>query len=230
MMHPHDEQKQGGGKVSNLLRKALTQFQEALKEELHSPTTDRASPATASAVAEQATDVDRLIETSDGVDQGIEALHGHHKTLGRQIDIMLGLTPEEQHQVVSLMWQTLVEMEQAVTTVQEANSSLRRVLREKRLLLDTRNQSLSAAQQREATLLNTVDTLRKSNAQLARDLRACQDKLTHQEKSLARVQQQYNTLSQQHTELVGDYHRRFQASFRTASEAREILAKEHTHT
>lgn len=224
MTNPRDEQKQGGGKVSHLLRKTLAQFQEALREELHSsPTTDGASPAPASAVAEQVTDVDTLIETSDGVDQGIETLHDHHKTLGRQIDVMLSLTPEEQHQVVSLMWQTLAEMEGAVTTVQEANSRLRRVLREKRLLLDTRNNTLSAAQRREAALLTTIEDLRKNNAQLTRDLRVCQDKLAHQEKSLARLQHQYDTLSQQHTALVGEYHQRFQATFRRASASGESL-------
>jgi chromosome segregation ATPase len=130
--------------------------------------------------------------------------------LGSQINTILRLGPEEQRQLVALMWQTIEEMETALIRVQDAHRRLQRTLREKRLLLTDRKEELRRVLEREAAQLETIATLRQDNARLTRENGALQRQLARQQEDFGGLQRQYATLSQQHDELVGKYHNLFQ--------------------
>lgn len=198
-------------KFTDTFRVALADLKHALDEALVAPEMGEDKSASASPTESEASvSVGEVLETGEQVDQGLQHLQRHHRTLGSQINTILRLGPEEQRQLVALMWQTIEEMETALIRVQDAHRRLQRTLREKRLLLTDRKEELRRVLEREAAQLETIATLRQDNARLTRENGALQRQLARQQEDFGGLQRQYATLSQQHDELVGKYHNLFQ--------------------
>jgi chromosome segregation ATPase len=120
------------------------------------------------------------------------------------------LDPTAQQELVTLMWQTIAQMEESLATVQEAYGRLHRTLREKRLLLTDKNHALQQALDQNAAQRETIATLRQDNARLTRELGMLHHQLTGQRAEVPRLQKEQATLVQQYDTLVGEHHRLFQ--------------------
>src|SRR5713101_4807203 len=108
------------------------------------------------------------------------------------------------------------EMTTAFERAQATHSQLSQALHDKRLLLATREQTLTQATQQEIHLRHTLETLQQEKAQEAGTLRRLRDTVATLEADLSQSQAAYRTLTEQHDALVGTYHQLFLASQKTA--------------
>jgi hypothetical protein len=198
-------------KFTDAFRAALTEIKHALDDEgVAAEPSAGASAPPVPGEAESGVSVEEVLAAGEQMDQDLQHLQRQHQTLGNQVDTVLRLSPEEQKQLVKLMWQTMEQMEASLTRVQEAHFALQRTLREKRLLLVSTKEELRKSVERDTAQLETITTLRQDNARLTREQQVLQHQGVRHQEELGHLQKQYDALVKQHDELAGAHHQLFQ--------------------
>src|SRR5229473_1738470 len=127
-----------------------------------------------------------LLDTTTAVGHALTGLHTQHRQVSQHVE-------------------RLAQTERTTAT----HSQLRQALHDKRLLLATREQTLTQATQQELHLRQTLGTLQQEKAQEAGTLRQLRDTVATLEADLRQSQAAYRTLTEQYEALVGTYHQLF---------------------
>ena len=159
-----------------------------------------------------------LLDTTTAVGHALTGLHTQHRQVSQHVERLAQTerTTADHGATIAALRRLVLEMAPAFERAQATHSQLSQALHDKRLLLATREQTLTQATQQELHLRQTLGTLQQEKAQEAGTLRQLRDTVATLEADLSQSQAAYRTLTEQHDALVGTYHQLFLASQKTA--------------